>query len=355
VATPTTIERYLLKNGGAVGGPKNMLGQQMLKRLHARSEWQNLYFCGDSTVMGTGAPATAVSGVGAANMVLRDLHRREYDRRRFPKQHIHFVTLPYDHPRYQTGDPISADNARLSAAQCQWCEKPDCVAACPAHVDIPGFLRRLEVGNIMGAARVIRQANPLGEVCGTACGKDAPCRRDCYRISFAGKPVEITELQRWACETAGSKGWPRGDVTPCGRQAAILGGGPAALTAAYYLALSGTEVDVYAAEDRPGARLAEVNLPEGALGRDLQGMMLPGVHFHGGTHVPTPEDLEALTLDHDAVYIAGTPWPVPTSAIAASHPGWILTLEFKEGVATVVEAVAEGRRAATEIQKALTG
>ncbi len=79
VGTPTTIERYLLKNGGAVGGPKNMLGQHMLKRLHARSEWKNLYVCGDSTVMATGAPATVVSGVGAANRVLRDLRKPEYD------------------------------------------------------------------------------------------------------------------------------------------------------------------------------------------------------------------------------------------------------------------------------------
>ena len=84
VGTPTTIERYLLKNGGAVGGPKNTIGQQMLKRLHARSEWKNLYVCGDSTVMATGAPATVVSGVGAANMVLRDLRKPEYDARQLP-------------------------------------------------------------------------------------------------------------------------------------------------------------------------------------------------------------------------------------------------------------------------------
>jgi NADPH-dependent glutamate synthase beta subunit-like oxidoreductase len=288
-------------------------------------------------------------------MVLRDLHRREYDRRRFKKQYIHFVTLPYDHPRYQSGQCIGADTASLAAAQCQWCEKPDCVAVCPAHVDIPGFLRRMEVGNVVGAARVIRQTNPLGEVCGTACGLDAPCRRDCYRISFAGKPVEITELQRWICETAGAKGWPQGDVTPCGRRAAILGGGPAALTAAYYLALSGWQVDLFTAEDSPGARLAEVSLPEGALQRDLQGMMLSGIHFCGGTHVHSVQDLETLTLGHDAVYVAGTPWSVLTSAVVTAHPGWILTPEFKEGNATVVEAVAQGRCAAAEIQKTLVG
>lgn len=355
VATPTTIERYLLKNGGAVGGPKNMLGQQMLKRLHARSEWKNLYFCGDSTVMGTGAPATAVSGVGAANMVLRDLHRREYDRRQFRKQYIHFVTLPYDRPKYQSGDPISAETAPLAARECQWCEKPDCVAACPAHVDIPGFLRRMEVGNVAGAARLIRQTNPLAEVCGTLCGPDAPCQHACYRISFAGKPVQITELQRWVCKTAGKNGWPIGDAAPTGHSVAVLGGGPAALTAAYYLALSGTEVDVYAAEDRPGARLADAALPDGALERDLAGMTLPGIQFRGGTHVRTKEDLATLTRQHDAVYVAGKPWPILDDAMADASPAWTVTLEFKEGVATVVEAVAEGRRAAAEIQKTLAG
>jgi hypothetical protein len=353
VATPTTIERYLLKNGGAVGGPKNMLGQQMLKRLHARSEWKNLYFCGDSTVMGTGAPATAVSGVGAANMVLRDLHRAEYDRRRFSRQYIHFVTLPYDHPKYQSGEPIGADTAPMAARQCQWCEKPDCVAACPAHVDIPGFLRRMEIGNMAGAARVIRQTNPLAEVCGTVCGPDAPCQHACYRISFAGKPVLITELQRWVCQTAGSKGWPNANSVPNGQRVAVLGGGPAAFTAAYYLALCGTEVDVFSPEDLPGGRLTEVLLPDGALERDLARMMLPRVHFHGGTHVHTAQDLETLASHHDAVYVAGIPWTAVKSEIIAGHSGWVLTPEFKEGVATVVEAVAEGRRAAAAIENAL--
>jgi prolycopene isomerase len=351
VATPTTIERYLLKNGGAVGGPKNMLGQQMLKRLHARSEWKNLYFCGDSTVMGTGAPAAAVSGVGAANMVLRDLHRREYDRRRFARQYIHFVTLPYDHPRYQTGDPITADNARLAAAQCQWCEKPDCVAACPAHVDIPGFLRRIEIGNTIGAERVIRQQNPLAEICGTACGPDAPCQRDCYRVSFTGKPVQITELQRWVSETAADKGWSLGDNVHTAHSVAIIGAGPAALTAAYYLALSGVNVDVTTTEPSAGGRLADMTVPPGALERDIAGIMHTGVHLHTSARLDA-DVMENLYRTHDAVYIAGGQ---PLLASGGGHANQFRTADFKEGIATVVEAVAEGRRIAAEIQKALAG
>jgi NADPH-dependent glutamate synthase beta subunit-like oxidoreductase len=328
-----------------------MLGQQMLKRLHARSEWKNLYFCGDSTVMGTGAPATAVSGVGAANMVLRDLKRREYDRRKFTKQYIHFVTLPYDHPRYQSGDPITDATVPMAAAQCQWCEKPDCVAACPARVDIPGFLRRMEAGNYQGAARVIRQTNPLAEICGTVCGPDAPCQRDCYRISFAGKPVQITELQRWVCEKVAEKGWVAPDAVFTKRKVAIVGAGPAALTAAYYLALAGSHVDMYTLEDRAGGRLADVTLPSGALERDLKGTKLPGIHLHTEATLQTSNDLEELARTHDIMYIAGGRF----ADTGANHPTWLATAEYKEGVATVVEAVAEGRRAAARIEKSLAG
>lgn len=352
-ATPTTIERYLLKNGGAVGGPKNMLGQQMLKRLHARSEWKNLYFCGDSTVMGTGAPATAVSGVGAANMVLRDLHRREYDRRTFARQYINFVPLPYDRPRYETGQRISDETAPRAARQCQWCEKPDCVAACPARVDIPGFLRRMEVGNMVGAARLIRQANPLAEVCGTLCGPDAPCQHACYRTSFAGQPVQITELQRWVCQTTGADGWPARDSVPSGRRIAVLSGGPAALTAAYYLALSGAEIDMYAPEDTPGGQLMHADLPEGARERDIAGIMATGIHFHGDLHVTGTSDLLAIAADHDAVLVAGEPWLALDTILPALPDRWTAIPEFKEGLATVVEAVAEGRRGALAVEPRL--
>ena len=68
--TPATIERYTLKNGGAAGGPKQNIGQQLLHRPHARTEWKNLYACGDSTVMGMGSSAVTVSGIGAANVLL---------------------------------------------------------------------------------------------------------------------------------------------------------------------------------------------------------------------------------------------------------------------------------------------
>ncbi len=205
VGTPTTIERYLLKNGGAVGGPKNMLGQHMLRRLHAKSEWKNLYVCGDSTVMATGAPATVVSGVGAANRVLRDLHKPEYDSRKFPHQFVQLIEPPYRRRVVGADEPVSLETAALLAAECQGCQEPACVRDCPAGIDIPGILRRMEAENFAGAARALHTHGPFGGLCGTACPAGQLCERHCYRRSFAGQPVRIAELLGWVAESAVSQ------------------------------------------------------------------------------------------------------------------------------------------------------
>lgn len=289
VGTPTTIERYLLKNGGAVGGPKNAIGQEMLKRLHARSQWKNLYFCGESTVMATGAPATVVSGVGAANMVLRDLHKAEYDARAFPRQYVHFVDLPHNLLPYRTGEMLSEANAPRAAAQCQWCETPACVAGCPAGIDIPGFLRRMEAQNYIGAARLLRERNPFAKVCGHTCAADPPCEANCYPKSFAGTSVRIAALQRWACEAAGDAGWLQPDGAERNWRIAVLGGGPAGLSCAYYLALTGCNVDALDKHDQPDDRLrqayAEADLPRAAVERDLKGILKGNVHLTSGSEI----------------------------------------------------------------------
>lgn len=197
VATPTTIERYLLKNWGAVGGPLNKIGQEMLKRLHARSEWKNLYVCGDSTVMGTGAPATLVSGVGAANVVLRDMHLPDYDTRDFSRQYVEIVQTPYKRPVMLGNEAITDNDAWLAASQCQWCENPACVRSCPAGFDIPALMRRMEAQNYAGAWRERNRVDPGGHACDEHCPVKNLCEQRCYRRSYADEPVRIGDLMRW--------------------------------------------------------------------------------------------------------------------------------------------------------------
>jgi len=370
VGTPTTIERYLLKNGGAVGGPKNQIGQEMLIRLHARSEWKHLYFCGDSTVMATGSPATVISGVGAANVILRELHLPEYDSHKFTKQSVHFVDQPYRRSDHSPADAITAQNAHLAAVHCQGCQAPECVEGCPAGIDIPGFLRRMEAKNYAGAARLIREKNPFGEVCGITCVADQSCQRDCYRREFAGRSVRIAELQRWVCAEAGEDGWIKPDHPPSGSKVAIIGGGPSALSCAYYLALADCRVTVFAREDRPGGKLWEKSssnpLLKAALERDVQGVISSGVDFHGGLSVGKNLDLNNILVDFTIVYLAevdsedsigtysgwlGNNWrdslDIQTHQVAG-HPGIFIGEEFLMNI-PVVEAAACGRAVAADI------
>jgi Dihydroprymidine dehydrogenase domain II, 4Fe-4S cluster/NAD(P)-binding Rossmann-like domain len=375
IGTPTTIERYLLKNGGAVGGPKNQIGQEMLKRLHARSEWQHLYFCGDSTTMGTGAPATTVSGIGAANVILRELHLKEYEPHEFSRQYIQFVEHPYQRPAYHPTDPICENNAWLAAADCQHCQQPACVKGCPAGIDIPGFLRRMEAKNYRGAARLIREKNPFGEVCGLVCTPGRTCQKDCYRRDFTDLPVRIAELQRWVCADAGEHGWIKVDPPTLGVEVAVIGGGLSALSCAYYLSLAGCQVHVFAPESEAGGafwlRSQADPLLEAAFRRDVQGVMSSGFSLYAGKIPGINLDMGQIQENHHAIYITDTsPQGYPEvyetwlgdgwkdkidrhTGQLTSHPKVFFGDEYIMNSVSVVEAVACGRKAACSIDELL--
>ena len=375
IGTPTTVERYLLKNGGAVGGPKNQIGQEMLKRLHARSEWKHLYFCGDSTTMGTGAPATTVSGVGAANVILRELRMKEYDPRKFDRQYVNLVSLPYRRPVYSPTDEITRDNAYLAAADCQGCQDPRCVEGCPAAIDIPNFMRRMEAKNYAGAARVIREKNPFGEVCGLLCTPNRTCQKDCYRRDFTDLPVRIAELQRWVCAEAGQAGWLHADATSNGQKVAILGGGPAGLSCAYYLGIAGYQVQLFAPEPSAGGALlikADTDpMVQGAMQREVQAILSTRVAFEGGRRVGKSLDMSRLLAEYQAVYLPEAGFPAnaavytawlgdgwqssanPQTGQLAGQPKVFIGQEYSLEGFTVVEAAAAGRRAACAIDETL--
>jgi len=151
ISTPRTIERYTMKNGGAVAGPKQMLGQHMFKRLHTRSEWDNLFYCGESTVMGTGTPTVTTSGLSAANAILkkRGLTPFVYDRQQ--KNVVRQLPIPFTADHLYADEPEPRRGILQAAMRCRFCEHPTC---CGKHgTDIPGILRRVAVGNFAGAKK----------------------------------------------------------------------------------------------------------------------------------------------------------------------------------------------------------
>lgn len=340
VGTPTTIERYLLKNWGAVGGPKNKIGQEMLKRLHARSDWKNLYVCGDSTVMATGAPATVVSGIGAANRVLQDLRMPDYDTRKFPRQFVEFVEVQYRRSSLDPAAFLDENTAWLAAAQCQGCQEPACVRDCPAGIDIPSILRRIEAKNYTGAARELRQRNPFGSLCGVVCPADNLCERHCYRRSFTGQPVRIADVLCWVSQSTGEAGWMGPEEGQKHRRAAVLGGGLNGFACAYYLALAGFEVDVFDQSPNPLSEVEEA--------REAVEMILRmGVHYHGG-QVPFTCIEELQWQKFDCLYVASTEWSANFAdslrVIEMANP----LMVDPSGLAPA-RAIAEGRRAAFSI------
>jgi prolycopene isomerase len=199
LATPTTIERYTMKPGGSVTGPKHCMGQELMNRPHAKTKWENLFMCGESTVMGTGSPSVTISGVSAANMVLRRLGKKEYIWRKDMKDYVkeyrasdlpHLKTLSHISPNSLEDERFNKlhDDASL----CQWCEEAPCLDVCPANYDIRGLLRRIEVGNYTGAYAILMDKIKENEPDSFNCiDCPAPCYEACKGKADSVTPVRI--------------------------------------------------------------------------------------------------------------------------------------------------------------------
>lgn len=199
LATPTTIERYTMKPGGSVTGPKHCMGQELLKRPHARTKWENLFMCGESTVMGTGSPSVTISGISAANMVLRRLGKEEYIWRKGMKDFIkeyRATDLPDNNASSHIRSNALENEKYLAlhddASLCQWCEDAPCLTVCPAEYDIRGILRRIEAGNYRGAYSALgggiikKKSNDIN-----CLDCRAPCYEACKGKSGSVPPVKI--------------------------------------------------------------------------------------------------------------------------------------------------------------------
>jgi prolycopene isomerase len=149
IATPRTIERYTMKNEGAVAGPKQMLGQHMFRRLHTRTEWDNLFCCGESTVMGTGTPTVTTSGLSAANALLKKLGKEPYVYQENMKNFVRIVDKPFKADQLYDGYGDAARTVMRKAMRCRLCEHPTCTK----EKDIRGIMRRVSVGNFKGAKK----------------------------------------------------------------------------------------------------------------------------------------------------------------------------------------------------------
>lgn len=179
-----------------------------------------------------------------------------------------------------------------------------CRSTCPAHIDIPRFIRYIKQEEYDKAAAVIREKVPFPETLGSVCTH--PCEAECKRGEL-GSPVSICRLKRAAGvnESGAWKARVRKDP-PTGKKAAVIGAGPAGLTAAYYLAKKGHEVTVYEKNPKAGGQcrygIPYYRLPDEVLDKEIGAMLEAGFTLKTDTAAPAPAEL--LSSGYDTVLVS---------------------------------------------------
>lgn len=174
--------------------------------------------------------------------------------------------------------------AQDEAMRCLQCKKPDCVPGCPVGIDIPGFIHFVEAGDIASAAKKIRETNFLPAVCGRVCPQDKQCEAVCI-VGKKHDPVSIGSLERFVADYERQQKLDRmPKIAPeTGKKIAIIGSGPAGLTAAYELRVHGHEVTVFEAFHRGGGVMVygipRFRLPLEIIDDDLSLLEQMGVNF----------------------------------------------------------------------------
>jgi NADPH-dependent glutamate synthase beta subunit-like oxidoreductase/CO/xanthine dehydrogenase FAD-binding subunit len=184
-----------------------------------------------------------------------------------------------------------------------------CAGHCPAHVNIPGYLRLIRKGDIAGAARVLMYHNPIPAITGRIC--PVFCEPQCNRAEF-DEPVAIHSVERgvgdYILDHAAEFFVPPKQET--GKKVAIVGSGPAGLAAAFYLRSTGHAVTVFERMPEPGGMLLysipPYRLPKEVVGKQIQALKSMGIQFVTGSAVAG--DRIASGINSDAVFLAGGTW-----------------------------------------------
>ncbi len=159
------------------------------------------------------------------------------------------------------------EEAKEEASRCLKCKNAKCIAGCPVSIDIPGFIKQVEAGNIEEAYRVIGNYSALPAVCGRVCPQETQCEERCIR-GIRGEAVSIGKLERFVADWARENNVkPELPEAKKNKKVAVIGSGPAGLTCAGDLAKLGYDVTIFEALHEPGGVLV-YGIPEFRLPKD---------------------------------------------------------------------------------------
>ncbi|MGD6793471.1 NAD(P)-dependent oxidoreductase [Metabacillus indicus] len=232
--------------------------------------------------------------------------------------------------------PLSAREAFEEANRCLYCYDAPCIKACPTGIDIPSFIKKIASGNLKGSAKTIMSANPVGASCSRVCPTEELCEGACV-LNASTKPIMIGNLQRYATDwaihneqvlfQAGAKN---------GKNVAVVGGGPAGLSAARELALLGYEVTIFEAESQAGGLntygIVSFRLPQAISFWEVDQVKSLDVKIRTNTKVGRDIMPSELLEEYDAVILAAGMSAVPKLGIEG---------EDADGVYDAIEFVKE--------------
>ena len=204
--------------------------------------------------------------------------------------------------------PLTQAEAVFEANRCLYCYDAPCMHACPTHIDVPSFIKKIASGNLHGSARVIFDANPIGATCARVCPVEVLCEGACVEKTLMDAPIQIGRLQRYATDFAIEKGrqiFHKGE--PNGKSVGIIGSGPAGLSCATYLARLGYDVTVYERKSLAGGLdtygMAEYKMSQKDSLDEVEAVRQLGVEFKLNCEIGSDVSFEDLQTSHDAVFV----------------------------------------------------
>lgn len=195
---------------------------------------------------------------------------------------------------------LSPEMAMQEAKRCLDCPKPSCVEGCPVNIHIPDFIKNIERGDFLEAAKILKETSALPAVCGRVCPQEKQCESRCIHLKMNSPAVAIGYLERFAADyerESGHMALP--DVAPSnGIKVAVIGSGPAGLSFAGDMAKRGFEVYVFEALHEIGGVLKygipEFRLPNKIVDVEIDNLRRIGVHFQTDTIVGKTISIEDL-------------------------------------------------------------
>jgi len=214
---------------------------------------------------------------------------------------------------------MTKNEAIEESNRCLYCYDAPCIKACPTSIQIPNFIKKIASGNMKGSATTILEANPIGASCARVCPTEELCEGACV-LNSSTKPIKIGELQRYATDWAmktNAQLFKQGQSN--GQKVAIIGAGPAGLSAARELSRFGYHVSIYETEAKAGGLgsygIVSFRLPNEVVDWEIEQIEKLGVEIKTNTTVGVDISAEEILEQYDSVILAVGMGAVPNLGI----------------------------------------